>query len=575
MPNNVDIRLRGDARDMNRAVDQGDRRIRRFGSTVRRTGARIRRFGTDTTAAFRGIGTRLGGLGVGGLIGTAGLVIAGKKVIDFDRSLANLVIQAKKTIGAAGPLKEKIFDISTAARQFPEDIVQGLDAIVERTGNLDFAVEIMEDMALVATAANANMGDIGATASNLQQKFGLMAHEILPAFDILAAQGKVGSFTLEKMATHFERLLSSASAFGISGTKGLRGFGAFLQFAIRGTGTAEVATTATERVISNLLEKRNEIADLLGFEIVDVEASEKAGKFVFKNFDFVIKEIIRLSEGSIFTLKKIFGERAIRAIVPLAQAWEKAGRSFREYDRLVKEGGTGAAILEDVGKRALFASEKIKLMKIQLRKLQEAFMEKPIKDFADSLSYLSPELEKLMRLPFFDRSLWLGIGGAILGLVAGTGVLATSIITLGGALAGAGIAKQIEKKFGKKVLDEYIDKFISAPISIGGKSSGKSIVDLLVGKLPEPARPTQRVMTRIDFLENYIEKSRAPRNNGLRSFFPQGSQNIERGGISIPSPVNLNMEINISDAQVSVTSDKGIKPAVSVNRRGNLMGVVQ
>ncbi len=351
-----------DTTALQRDITRTERRFDQFGkkmrNTVDRAGKSIDRGSTALLSGSRG------------LIGGAAIGMAAKKVVEFDAKLARLAIQAGLSKKEMFALKDELYAIGKATNQYPTDLLAGIDAIVQRTGNFKYAVGSLRDMGIVASATGASMADIGATASNLQEKMGIAKDEVLSIFDILSAQGKAGAFTIQDMSTQFEKLLSAAMRFEIKGVEGMRSFGAFLQIAKRGAGSTEQATTSVERTIADLLAKHKQIRRLTGFSIIDPEKSKAAGRSVMKDFDLVMKEIITRTNGDEIKLSKIFGGESIRAITPLAASFLKFG-GFSEFDELASKGGDGAAIMKDFAFWADTSAAKFREFNIEIKKFTE------------------------------------------------------------------------------------------------------------------------------------------------------------------------------------------------------------
>jgi len=365
--------------------------------TLRRAGSRIAVFGKRSIRRLRKVGNVLkrsfGGVGL--LAGVYVLYRVGKAVLDLDTRLARLVTQANKPLKAMDSLRDSLFAIGKATHQQPGDLLSSVEAIVERTGNFDFAVESLRQMGIVATASGAELENVGATASNLMEKMGIKPTGIITVFDILAAQGKKGAFTLQNMAGMFERLLSSASRVGIKGVDGIRKFGAFLQIARRGVGNTEQATTAVERVISNLIAKSGELEAASPGLLFRIDES---GKEQFRDFDKILKDIIektstlgKKQQG--ITLQKIFGERGIRAITPLVQSFEKFG-DFREFDKFIEYGGDGIKIMEDFNKISSTTGKKAEDLGIKLQEIiKNIFTTERIKTIGQMIDKLNKLLD--------------------------------------------------------------------------------------------------------------------------------------------------------------------------------------
>lgn len=383
---NVKMTVSADGRDFERTLDRGEKKIRGFGKTIRgtmrRAGAEMGRFGSK----IGGLTTVLGGLSV---------VALGKGIIDFDSRLARMAIQAGLTKQQMYQLKKELYAIGDATRQKPGALLAGMEQIVERTGNFDFAVKALKDMGTVSSATGADMSAVGATASDLNEKMDIAADRVLNMMDVLAAQGKKGSFTLQEMALLFPRLLAAAASFEVRGESGMRKFGAFLQIARRGTGTSEQAATAVERTISDIVAKAKEIRKLTGFTIFDPEKSKTQGRAVGKELDVVLKEIVRRTNGDVSKLQKIFNEQSIRAMLPLAHSFQKFG-DFRELDAFVTMGGDGAAIMHDFSFWSDQAAANMTRMNTQAKKFVDETLATPIDALNSALDYLNehPALTK-------------------------------------------------------------------------------------------------------------------------------------------------------------------------------------
>jgi TP901 family phage tail tape measure protein len=409
---------------------------------LRRGETAVKTYGQKTMEIFKRTGAAIGRVSdryltrFNTLLGGAGLVMAGKSVIDFDAKLARLSIVAGLTKQQMFGLKAELFDVAKATHQAPTDLLDGVNAIVERTGNFKFAVESLKNMGIVASATGARMEDIGASASNMQEKMGITQDQVMSVFDVLNEQGKKGAFTLQNMASLFERLLSAANRFDVKGVDGMRKFGAFLQIARRGAGTSDMAATAVESTFSDIIGKAKDLQSA-GIQIFDPEKSKKAGRDVFRDFDLVIKDIIVKSKGSSLVLSKIFEDRSIRAITPLVQSWKKFG-DFREFDEFAKTGGSGVSILKDFGFWSEQSAAKIVDFKSEMSKLANENLAGPIRVFTRALTALNEH-------PVATKGglyAILGLGGILTaGKVIG-GVRDVfgkkGLPGLGGGLAGAG-----------------------------------------------------------------------------------------------------------------------------------------
>jgi TP901 family phage tail tape measure protein len=396
----VRLTISGDPKKLESALNRSSRHIQQYSKHINRTEKHITTFGKKSINTFRKVGPsiRRSFGGIKGIVGTMGLVAAGKKVMDYEKRLFRLAAQANVPKKRILELRKELFDMGKATHQKPGELLSYIEAIVERTGNFDFAVQSLKDMGRVGTASGAAMGDLGATAANLQQKLGIIPKQLFQMFDILASQGEHGAFTLQNMANLFERLLSAGVRFNIKGVEGMRKFGAFLQIAKQGTGTAEQATTAVEGVIRELLQldKIKKIIKLTGFKVFDEDEYKKSKKIILKDFDVVLKEIVRRTEGNEIKLGQIFGQESIRAIAPLARIYRETG-SFEQFDKFIKMGGDGSQIMKDFNLMASATATKVKDFGTKLHELLDTKFAKPVEKFGNALEKFTAFLEKIER----------------------------------------------------------------------------------------------------------------------------------------------------------------------------------
>lgn len=366
---------------------------RQFLNSFSRSEAKIKSFGKQISGTFSRARKEIGRFGdkIGGLttlLGGFSIVAAGKQIIDFDTRLARLAIQAGLTKKEMFMLKDQLFEIGGLTHQDPGKLLEGVEQIVEKTGNFEFAVKSLKDMGIVASATGSEMRGVGATTSDLQEKFRLTADEILPMFDILNKQGKEGSFTLSDMAAYFSELLPAAKDFGVHGIEGLRKFGAFLQIARRGIGSSAETKTAVVNAFADITDKWKTVRKLTGFNIFDKVKSDKEGRRVLRDMDVILKEIIKRTKGDVTKLQEIFGRDAIKAIRPMVDSYRQFG-DFREFDRFVEMGGDGATIMKDFAFWSKQTAAKLQDLRIALSKFANENLAKPIELFTDALNVLN------------------------------------------------------------------------------------------------------------------------------------------------------------------------------------------
>lgn len=369
---------------------------RQLRTSLRGSSSDIRRFTRNNIGVFRQFHRTINsGLKrivlnpLTGLAGGAGLLMAGKQIIDFDAKLKRVGIQGRMTNAEIMRMRESIIQTAIATGQSREEVLAGIDAIVERTGDITFADKIKKEMAIASTATGAAVEDMGALAANLNQKFGILDTQMMDAFNTLTVQGKAGAFTLQNMAAMGERLFSAASNLGMKGVDDLKKFGALIQVARIGTGSSEMATTAVERILGNIIAKQDVIAKK-GFDIFTNKDLQQ-----YKSIDEIIKGTIVAVKGNQKELQKIFGEEGIRGVSALARMYRETG-GFDLYDKLVGTDAQRAGeLMEDFARYSEESSFQLKRATEIVKMLADIALSKQIYEMTDALNSMLKDPVKL------------------------------------------------------------------------------------------------------------------------------------------------------------------------------------
>lgn len=316
---------------------------RSLSTELGKTETQVRQWGTRVKGVFTGIGKRIAAsvksivtnpLAIVG--GTAGIMFAGKQLMDYDSKLTRLGITAEISAEEVLKLREELGNIAIATGQSRTSLLAGLDQFVEQTGDLEYARGIMRDLGVASTATGAEVEHLAALTVQLRDKFKLTKDEVGRAMNLLTVQGKSGAFTLQNMAEYGERLFAAASRFDMSGMKQLGAFGAMMQIARMGTGSSAQATTSIEGVFADILDKQKEIRKL-GFNIF-----KSPGQL--KSYEEIVKGIIIATKGSETKLGEIFGRQSIRGISVLAKMYRDTN-GFDLFDKLAGADADKADVL--------------------------------------------------------------------------------------------------------------------------------------------------------------------------------------------------------------------------------------
>ena len=408
----IDLReLAAETRRYARLSDRAARKLRAL--------HRFRRMGR-ATAAWAGSKLDTAGAKVTALATGAGAAATVHNVGNLQERLTRLGIQANKSPEEIQKLKEQLF--ATATRQdirvAPDQLLDAIEKIVEKTGNLELARSNLLNIGHAIQATGAQGADIGALVADMAQKFGIKTpDEMLKALDTMVRQGKAGAFTLQHLAAQGERVTAAYAALGRTGPQALREMGALLQVFRQGTGSAEQGATAFEAVLRELVQK-SEKFEALGVEVWDPEQLSQ-GKKVARAVPAILEDLVNAVDGDIKRLGKLFGEEAARGIKVLVAEYQRLGM-LESLQKFLAIQGQGKQLMEDSARAARTFNAALR----NLRTAWERFADQKLTGFisrlADLLNGIDPKT-----------------------LERGFDVLTTGALALGGAVLGRRIARGV------------------------------------------------------------------------------------------------------------------------------------
>ena len=412
-----------------------------YSKELGKMGTATKKFSSDTLAAvnkidgvFSGMKTKLGAIGVSLSLGAAS-----NEIIDLDARLTRMGMTADASAEQVNRLKQKIFEAAQDPniKMDPSKIVDALDVVMTKTGNLDYVEANIKNIAVALQASGAAGEEMGDVFSEFQKK-GFAAAEISQLMDDLVKQGDQGEYTFQKFAKTGKAVLSSYSTIG-STVEDVKKLNAVMQILVADTKNEELAATALDSVISELSDpKKQEKLGIIGVAVRDTEGN-------FRDLADIMDDILGVAkkEGNIDFLSEVFGVTSMKAV----RAFQNYGKN---YKKLTDDLGDTTGALE--AKSARMAGT----MKANLQNLQTTFLKfadtnlaKPLERLNDLLSYLSEKPERLEKV-FNTIKYGLGAIVAVKGLakVSGfIGSISNGIRTLtggsmqaalGGALPGNG-----------------------------------------------------------------------------------------------------------------------------------------
>lgn len=302
----------------------------------------------------------LGSIGsIVGLGGMAGILAAGKQVLDFQTRLVRLRISADASAATMKKLEAQVFAMAKSKGLDPDQILGGAEKFTARTGDLQGYIDGMDSLTNVAAATGASMEDVSMIAATLDQTMGIKSKDWGISFDLIAAGAKKGAVEMKDMAGELVALSPSFARFGAKGVDALTELQALFQMGQRGfTSAGETRTgfLGAMKVIERDAKKLKKLK---------INVWEGKGKNArLRDFKSIVDELSKLDEK---TLGKVFGGdmEAKRFMLAVKGA---AG----EYDTLADKAKAAGTIAKD---KKIWDESPAKKMASAQAKLAEFFNE--------------------------------------------------------------------------------------------------------------------------------------------------------------------------------------------------------
>jgi len=353
------------------------------------------------------------------LVAGGSILLAAKQSMDFNAQLTMMGVNARDAQGKLNgkdfapelaAMRQEIMGVAQQMGQSPNQLLEAMNAIVERTGDLPLARQELKLMADTAMATGSDLGDVGALVSNLGEKANVSAGDMRKALEILVAQGKTGAFTMKQLATEGEELFAVFPQFQKKGEAGLRSFGAFIQMAMVGTGKAPEAATAIKALAADLadvtvLQEKMKKAGIHGVKFFD-------RKGVKRSTEDIVKDMIIAAKGSADKLSVAFTESSRSAVLPIAKDYAD-GKGFARFESFKQSDGKG--IINDDAKTNLQeANAQLDIFMQKVRGFADEKLKSPLEYFKADMTFINEHAEGTKRA--FEV---IGIGVGALALQVG------------------------------------------------------------------------------------------------------------------------------------------------------------
>lgn len=289
------------------------------------------RFVRGTSSRLMGAGRTVSGV-VGRAAGTMAQLGGGFSVADsverevgMHRIAGKIAASSMPSADGSKPTTRELVGnaraTGLAAGVDPKDILEGIDQFKNLTGETGRAMKMMPDIAKLATAFGADVGELSANAGNIALADPTMSNDdVMRMLRVQTRQGAVGAVELEHMAKYGSRLTAGAGLFeGDRGTN-IGTMGAFAQMARQRGGAASPAEAAlaAQRFATDVASHADQLKD----QGIDVKG--KDGKL--KDPREILKQMVEKTGGDVTKFKSMnLGERGVKVLTAASDIYSSKG----------------------------------------------------------------------------------------------------------------------------------------------------------------------------------------------------------------------------------------------------------
>lgn len=348
-------------------IDKASNKVNSFQSKMQGAFSAIGAYSAKIDGILNSTASNLATLGVS--IGVGATI---NKMIAFEDRINKIGTVAKmnaKDIETAKRQMEGLSEaIYKAAMQSDvkidaNEIIDAMDQIMEKTGDMDFARANIDNIAKSIRAFNATGTDIGSLLSEFS-KLGYTSEETSKLLDELYSQGNKGAFVAKDFASLGASIISAYSVIGTA-PEDIKNVGASMQVLRQAVGSSDEAVTRLEAVMSELANPETQYAlEQLGASLgKDFSVTDSNGKM--KDLNTIMMQIVNaqkeLGNGwGALRENKVFGSDMVYEAL---NAYKNYGSSLEKY-----------LDLEDAkGMRDKAAAENAQSLAANIQNLQTAF----------------------------------------------------------------------------------------------------------------------------------------------------------------------------------------------------------
>lgn len=345
-------------------------------------------------AAGRGIDS------IGSRYVALGATLAGGAAVrgysQLDRRISRIAIAADISREKSAELYDEIQRVSNlkGIRIDPTEATAAVEEILTKTGDLDYAMANLPNIAAVIQATGAGGTEVGGIFTEFK-KLGIDTQKAaMQAIDTLNIQGKSGAFTLPGLAKEGPRLFAAYAATGRKGAQAVNEMGAALQNIRRAVGSDAEAATVFEALLRDLtrpqtVQKLNQLSKGK-ISVFDPEQL-KQGKEVMMSLPELMSQIVIQSKGLSENIAMLnLSDEAIRGFKLLKAEFMDTG-DVKAFDEFLQMSGDGSTTLGDAAVAASDFAASLQLVSNSWSQFANQQLAAPIAELADAINSLEPD----------------------------------------------------------------------------------------------------------------------------------------------------------------------------------------
>lgn len=294
-----------------------ERQAHRFGNAITKFSQRGKRQLRSLDRGFAKQGRVIAGLAnrYTTLIGLGTAAAAASHVVNRDARLTQLQTDGRATEEQIKKLKAALFEIGNDPniRLNPDVVLGGVEEIVTRTGDLDFALKNLRNIALTVRATASDSRDVGAVFSNMFKAGIHDAEKLQKLIDALVQQTYQGSVAFRDISRVGNKLFAPVIASSGTGQKTVLETGALAQIVIDAVGSPDEAAEAIKALYASL--EKKDVQKILKTK-AGITVKNSQGKIKLPSE--LLPEIYKAAKGDFGILGKLFGDTGVKVFQGLS-----------------------------------------------------------------------------------------------------------------------------------------------------------------------------------------------------------------------------------------------------------------